>query len=252
MRLTLLLFENVGELTKKYANLPERYIKRSMEQVYWKTPNAIQYLPRTVQRKKFRFTTNRPWTYQFLQQNERGTHRKKVFVEPILEWSIFRGDRVQVLVGRDKGKQGIVSRVIQERNWVLVQGLNCHMRFTGKDKDFPGVAVLSEAPLLVTNQVSLVDPSDLLPTKIEWRFTEEGERVRVSERTGRIIPMPLMADETHDYKSKSAYKESPKDTVESELTKITFSPTLRTFEMDVMNEMEKKEENVINVADVPS
>lgn len=41
---------------------------------------------------------------------------------------IFRGDRVEIMVGKDKGKQGIVSQVIQERNWVIVEGLNTHLR----------------------------------------------------------------------------------------------------------------------------
>nr|CAD7414611.1 unnamed protein product [Timema cristinae] len=68
---------------------------------------------------------------------------------------------VEVLTGPDKGKQGIVKQVIQERNWVIVEGMNCHLRMVGRSKDFPGVCIKSEAPLLVTNQVSLVDPSDL-------------------------------------------------------------------------------------------
>lgn len=58
--------KELGEVSKKYANFPDEYIKRSMEQVYWKTPRgAPQYMQRTMERKKFRFTTNRPWTGQF-------------------------------------------------------------------------------------------------------------------------------------------------------------------------------------------
>lgn len=76
--------KSLGEVSKKYANLPDEYIKRSMEQVYWKTPRGKpQYLNRTVERKKFRFTMNRPWTAQFWQQNVPGMMRRKVFVEPI-------------------------------------------------------------------------------------------------------------------------------------------------------------------------
>ncbi len=56
-----------------------------------------------------RFTTNRPWTQEFQKQNE--GYRDPIFLEPISEWSIFRGDRVEILIGRDKGKQGIVSQV---------------------------------------------------------------------------------------------------------------------------------------------
>lgn len=83
MRLTSML-KKVGEISKKYGNFPESYVKRSMEQVFWKTPRGVpQYLNRTVERKKWRFTTNRPWTGQFRQQNMPGTIRKKVFIEPV-------------------------------------------------------------------------------------------------------------------------------------------------------------------------
>lgn len=47
------------------------------------------------------------------------------------------------------------------------------------------------------------------PSKIEWRFTEDGNKVRVSVRTGRIIPIPKLAEETYDYKTKGTYKGIP-------------------------------------------
>ncbi|CAG4966345.1 unnamed protein product [Colias eurytheme] len=246
MRIFNFLSKKVGDLTLKYSNLPESYVKRSFEQVYWKNPKGYpQYTAAQVARKKFRFTTNRPWTGQFARQNERGILRKKVFVEPVGEWSFFKGDRVEIMVGKDKGKQGIVSQVIQERNWVIVEGLNTHLRVVGKDKDFPGIVIQSEAPLLVTTGVKLVDPESLKPTEIEWRFTEEGDKVRVSTSSSRIIPIPKSAEETVDYKSKDLYIENvDKDTVAAEAAKITFAPKLCTFEMDIMESMGIKEDKV--------
>ncbi|CAF4770488.1 unnamed protein product [Pieris macdunnoughi] len=246
MRIFNFLSKKVGDLTLKYSNLPESYVKRSYEQVYWKTPKGHpQYTDAQVARKSYRFTTYRPWTVQFARQNERGTRRKKVFIEPIGEWSFFKGDRVEIMVGRDKGKQGIVMQVIQERNWVIVEGLNTNLRVVGKDKDFPGIVVQSEAPLLVTTDVKLVDPESLKATEIEWRYTEDGEKVRVSKSSSRIIPIPKSAEETIDYKSKMLYIENPdKDTVADDAAKITFSPKLQTFEMDVMESMGIKEDRV--------
>ncbi|XP_063548126.1 large ribosomal subunit protein uL24m [Cydia strobilella] len=246
MRIISFLAKKVGDLTVKYSNLPESYIKRSYEQVYWKNPAGYPQYPKAqVARKKYRFTTNRPWTGQFRMQNERNVHRKKVFLEPVGEWSFFRGDRVEVMVGKDKGKQGIVVQVIQERNWVIVEGLNTHLRTVGKDKEFPGVTIRSEAPLLVTTDVKLVDPETLKPTEVEWRYTEEGEKVRVSAASSRIIPIPKAAEETIDYKSKELYLENDeKDTKDDDVTKITFQPKLATFEMDVMESMGIKEDRV--------
>lgn len=158
----------------------------------------------------------------------------------------FRGDRVEVLVGKDKGKQGLVNQVIQERNWVIVEGLNCHMRHVGaeKEKNFPGIVIQSESPLLVTNQVKLVDPYDLQAAEVEWRFTEDGEKVRVSLRTGRLIPIPKMNSETKDYKSETTYTAKEKDTEGTDATAITFKPQLCTFEMDIMKKMGIEEDRV--------
>lgn len=215
-----------------------------MEQVYYKTPDDHRYTKAEIKRKKFRFTTNRPWTGQFRNQNMPGSLRKKVFVEPIKDWNFFKGDRVEVLVGKDKGKQGIVTSIIAERNWVFVEGLNTHFRAVGKKKDFPGVILKSEAPLLVTNQVALVDPSDLQATPVEWRYTEEGERVRVSTKSGRIIPIPKANDETSDYKDKKIYIEREKDTLAEAASEITFEPTLETFEMRVLRDMGITEDRI--------
>lgn len=159
-------------------------------------------------------------------------------------WIYFRGDRVEVLVGRDKGKQGIVTQIFQERNWVIVEGLNCHHRCVGAEKDFPGVLIKSESPLLVTSQVKLIDPVDLQAADVEWRFTEEGEKVRVSLRSGRIIPIPKMNQETKDFKSESTYVAKAKDTESPIVTEITFKPKLSTFEMDIMKSMGIEEDRV--------
>lgn len=69
--------------------------------------------------------------------------------------------QVEILIGKDKGKQGIVKDIIQERNWVIVEGLNTKLECMGKTKTFPGIYVAMEQPLLVTTDIVLVDPQDL-------------------------------------------------------------------------------------------
>lgn len=96
----------------------------------------------------------------------------------------------------------------------------------------------------VTSDIKLVDPADLTPTEFEWRFSEDGKRIRVSLRTGREIPIPASNEETYDYKMKSAYYEREKDTKATDAEKITFYPKLKTFEMDIMDELGIKEDRV--------
>ncbi|EDV26405.1 uncharacterized protein TRIADDRAFT_54353 [Trichoplax adhaerens] len=107
----------------------------------------------------------------------------------IRNWKIVRGDSVEVLSGKDKGVVGKVSQVLRGQNKVFVEGLNCHYRYLKPHEEFQGGLVRSEAPLHYS-KVALVDPSDGKGTKVGFMFTKDGEKVRVSRRTGTVIPKP--------------------------------------------------------------
>ncbi|XP_069805433.1 large ribosomal subunit protein uL24m isoform X2 [Dendropsophus ebraccatus] len=194
-------------------------------------PSKVIKLPRD-----YRFGTSRPPTVAAQRRNPPGKRRSIIFVEPITnaEWSYFRGDTVEVLAGKDKGKQGKVSQVIRARNWVVVENLNTHFRYVGKSGDYRGTYVASEGPLLV-NHVALVDPEDRKPTEVEWRYTEEGERVRVSLRTGRIIPKPVF--QRRDGIIPEQWTDGPKDTSVEDSLERTYVPSLKTFQEEVMEAM---------------
>ncbi|XP_023831482.1 large ribosomal subunit protein uL24m-like [Salvelinus sp. IW2-2015] len=143
-----------------------------------------------------------------------------------------RHDQVEILSGKDKGKQGKVAQVFRHRNWVILDGLTTHFRYIGKSADYPGTYIASEAPLLLRD-ISLVDPTDRKPTEVEWRFTEEGEKVRVSLRTGRIVPKPVF--QRRDGIVPQQWIEtdtSPEDTLEK-----TYTPPLKTLEEEVMEKL---------------
>lgn len=234
MRFNVLKF--VGKESKRYANLPDSFIKRKMEIIYYKTPPYPNFLRSVRQQKNFYFEMERPWTTKF-KQNNLMNNTKTPAVEPLTEWSYFRGDRVEILVGPDKGKQGYVKTIYQERNWVTVEGLNTVVKVQGKEKNFPGVAITESHPLLVTDDIQHVDPSDLKPTKVKWAYNEEGKRIRISVRTGKEIPLSPAVMETIDYKSIASYAEGAKDTKKEDVQKVTFEPSLKTFEMDIMDKM---------------
>ncbi|XP_026202608.1 probable 39S ribosomal protein L24, mitochondrial [Anabas testudineus] len=191
---------------------------------------------RVVVPKHYRYGTNRPWTDAAKRQNPPGKRRRKVFVEPIAleDWSVFRGDKVEILTGKDKGKQGTVIQVFRHRNWLILEGLNTHHRYIGKSEDYRGTYIASEAPILVRD-VALIDPSDRKPTEVEWKFTEEGERVRVSMRTGRIIPKPVV--ERRDGIVPEQWKDGPKDTSPENTLEKTYVPSLKTLEEEVMEKL---------------
>ncbi|CAG10797.1 unnamed protein product, partial [Tetraodon nigroviridis] len=191
---------------------------------------------RVVVPKDYRYGTNRPWTQAAKRLNPPGKKRRKVFVEPLApeDWSVLKGDTVEILAGKDKGKQGKVIQVFRHRNWVILEGLNTHHRYVGKTHDYRGTYIASEAPILLRD-VTLIDPSDRKPTEVEWKYTEEGERVRVSVRTGRIIPKPVV--ERRDGIVPQQWKDGPKDTSPEDALENTHVPSLKLLEEEVMEKM---------------
>ena len=128
---------------------------------------------------------------------------------------------------------------------MTVEGLNVEYETMGETKDFPGMMVKRELPLIVTRDIKLVDPSSEKPASVEWRFTEAGERVRVAVKTGSLIPIPAKSEETMDYKAAKDYKANEyKDTKPDVVKDITYEPNLATFEMDIMQKMKIKEDRI--------
>ena len=70
------------------------------------------------------------------------------------------------------------------------------------------------------SRVALIDPSDSKPCKTQWKFEEDGTRVRVSKRTGTVIPKPK-----HEWKLKELHKSAgAKDTDPEFVSQVTFDP----------------------------
>jgi large subunit ribosomal protein L24 len=99
------------------------------------------------------------------------------------------GDQVQVMAGKDRGKQGRILRVEPARERVFVEGLNMvkrHMRpqqvaDVQRGQTVGGV-IEREGPIHVSN-VMLLDPKDNKPTRVAIE-RENGKRYRVAKRSG--------------------------------------------------------------------
>jgi large subunit ribosomal protein L24 len=99
---------------------------------------------------------------------------------------IKKGDTVVVVAGRDKGKSGEVLRVFPEENRVIVQGVNTAKRHTKQRMGEPGGIVDKDMPIHVSN-VAHVDPKSGKPTRVGYRFLEDGKKVRFARRSGEVI-----------------------------------------------------------------
>jgi large subunit ribosomal protein L24 len=98
---------------------------------------------------------------------------------------IRKGDRVVVLAGKDKGRQGAVLKVLPKEERVVVEGLNIVQRHTKPSQGDPQGGIKNkEAPLHVSN-VAVVD-SKGKPTRVGFRV-EGDKKVRFAKTTGEVI-----------------------------------------------------------------
>ena len=97
-----------------------------------------------------------------------------------------RGDTVVVISGKEKGKRGEVERVIPRENRIVVGGVNVRTRHARPSQQNQQGLYHFEAPIDASN-VMLVDPNSGEPTKVGYRFTEAGEKLRVARKSGRDI-----------------------------------------------------------------
>ena len=99
---------------------------------------------------------------------------------------IKKGDRVVLLTGKDKGKQGAVLRVLPKEERVEVEGLNMVQRHTRPTQSDPQGGIKSkEAPVHVSN-VALVDPKTGGPTRVGFRV-EGDKKVRFAKKSGEVL-----------------------------------------------------------------
>jgi large subunit ribosomal protein L24 len=98
---------------------------------------------------------------------------------------IKKGDRVVILAGRDKGRQGQVLKVLPKEERVLVEGLNIVHRHTRPSQGDPQGGIKNkEAPLHVSN-VAVVD-SNGKATRVGFRVDGD-KKVRFAKTTGEVI-----------------------------------------------------------------
>lgn len=99
---------------------------------------------------------------------------------------IKKGDQVIVLTGRDKGKTGEVIKAMPTENAVVVSGINLVKRHTKPSQESAGGIITKEKPINVSN-VALMDPKSGKATRVGFKVSTDGSKVRVAKKSGEVI-----------------------------------------------------------------
>ena len=99
---------------------------------------------------------------------------------------IKKGDKVVVISGRDKGRNGEVVRVLPREDRALVRGINMVKRHQKQSMKEEGGIIRKEATIHLSN-IAIADPKDGKPTRVGFKILDDGRKVRFAKRSGDLI-----------------------------------------------------------------
>ena len=100
--------------------------------------------------------------------------------------NIRKGDKVVVITGSDKGKQGSVLKVFPKDARALVQGVNLVKRHQRQTQTQQAGIVTKEAPIQLSN-IAHADPKTGKATRIGSKTLGDGRKVRFAKKSGEVI-----------------------------------------------------------------
>jgi len=98
---------------------------------------------------------------------------------------IKKGDRVVLLTGKDKGRSGVVLKVLPKDERVVVQGVNMVQRHTKASQADPQGGIKNKEASIHLSNVAIVD-SNGKPTRVGFKIDGD-KKVRIAKTTGEVI-----------------------------------------------------------------
>lgn len=103
------------------------------------------------------------------------------------KFHIKTGDTVYVTAGKEKGKTGKVLRISDATNKAIVEKLNIVKRHTRPTQKNPAGGIVEQESGIDVSNLMLYDASVSGPTRVGYRIKENGEKVRISKKSGKEI-----------------------------------------------------------------
>ncbi|MFZ3590843.1 50S ribosomal protein L24 [Bacillus sp. DJP31] len=99
---------------------------------------------------------------------------------------VKKGDKVQVISGKDKGKQGVILEAFPKKDRVLVEGVNIVKKHSKPSQANPQGGILSKEAAIHVSNVMPLDPKSGEPTRIGYKLVD-GKKVRVAKKSGQFL-----------------------------------------------------------------
>ena len=100
---------------------------------------------------------------------------------------IKKGDTVVVIAGKDKGKRGKVLQVLPKKNKIIVEGINIVTKHQRPDQQLQQGGIIDQESAIDISNVMFWDKKAGQGVRIGYKFLDNGEKVRMSKKTGEEI-----------------------------------------------------------------
>lgn len=99
---------------------------------------------------------------------------------------IKKGDKIKVITGKDKGREGTVERVYRKSKKVLIQGVNLFKRHLKKSEQSPQGGIIDIPRPILVSKVMLICPNCKKTTRVGFKI-EKNKKFRICKKCGSRI-----------------------------------------------------------------
>lgn len=100
---------------------------------------------------------------------------------------VVKNDTVKILTGKYSGKTGKVLKVFPDQNRLIVEGVNIIKKHTKPSQKNPQGGIIEKESSIHVSNVMVIDPKTNEPTRVGYKFLEDGTKVRISKKSGEML-----------------------------------------------------------------
>lgn len=104
---------------------------------------------------------------------------------------ILKGDKVKVLIGKDKGREGEVVKAMPKKDKIVIKGLNIFKKHVKPSQGRPGSIIEKERAMTVS-KVALICPNCKKTVRVAYSIDKSGEKSRICRKCKSILTTPVV------------------------------------------------------------
>jgi large subunit ribosomal protein L24 len=100
---------------------------------------------------------------------------------------VVKNDMVKILSGKYSGKSGKVLKVFPDQGRIIVEGVNIIKKHTKPSQNNQQGGIVEKESSIHVSNVMVIDPKTNEATRVGYKFLEDGEKVRISKKSGEML-----------------------------------------------------------------